>query len=150
MFTLRDLPINPYVLHFLEVWLRSRTCSVRLAAPFGRFSTGSKPITRWLPLGGILSPFLWLPHLNGLRAAVAEEVATWTRDLGDIRVLDKYCADYVAFALAHCDSEVPVAAGARIAFDLRVELGLLGLYPGVPKCYKMAVSPVGTSGYVYR
>ena len=93
--------IDPYLARFIERWLRTRRFSVRLDSPAVRHFSTYRPATRGRPQGGVLSPFLWLLHFDGLHEEVRREVERWMGSLSEVRVTDRYYADDITVALAH-------------------------------------------------
>ena len=150
METLMRLPMDPYMMRFVEKWLRTRRFSMRLRGPAGQHFSPYKPVTRGLPQGGVLSPFLWLLHFNSLHDDVRREVASWEEPMAGVRVMDCYFADDITIVLAHANSEVLVDAAVRIADFLEERLAKLGLILARPKCCNLVVSPGRMIGQVFR
>ena len=105
---LQSLKLGPYLARFIEKWLRARRFPVQFGCSAGQHLSASKPKTQGLPEGGVLLPFLWLLHFNGLRDEVHREVASWDDESVEVRVLDRYFADDVTLVLAHPESETLV------------------------------------------
>ena len=103
--TVQALGVDPYLCKYIDIWLKERIFRLRLTAQDGKYYSGWKPISKGVPQGGILSPFLWLLHINpfarrvreAFKARVGEEAAS------NLRIL--LYADDIMRALAHTDMD---------------------------------------------
>ena len=95
--------VDPHICRYLETWLRRRIFSVRLTSPKGRFVSNWRPIGKGVPQGGVLSPYLWLLHIDKLfqgmerrrKDRLGEEVSA------SAYFLDSLYADDILCAIAH-------------------------------------------------
>ena len=148
--TLAGTGADPYLLRYIGRWLCDRRFRLRLATPYGRFLSTKRPITRGLPQGGVLSPFLWLLHFDTLHKLVESLRGTWKGAMALLRVLAVFFADDVAFAVAHQDPEVLVGGATSIAQTLEGHLDSLGLALSSPKSFNVVVSPGSILGSLFR
>ena len=70
--TLRDAKTDPILVRYVARWLRGRIFCVRLRTAAGTYNSRWCPLTRGLPQGGFLSPFLWLLHVNPFHSHMEE------------------------------------------------------------------------------
>ena len=108
------------------------------------------PITRGLPQGGVLSPFLWLLYFDDLRALIRPDLQEWEAELRDIDFLDIFFADDIALAIAHKDPEIIARVADSLARTARGRL--LGKHLALcdPKSFNFAGSPGGMEGGIFR
>ena len=64
--TAKEMNVDPYICRYLQTWLTDRIFTVRLQTPQGKWHSTWRRIGRGVPQGGVLSPFLWLMHMNTL------------------------------------------------------------------------------------
>ena len=135
-----------YTCRYIRIWLTRRRFRVRLRSPMGDYLSTHRKITRGLPQGGVLSPALWLMHINGLfeYGGPSAELAggLWA---GLRRCLLVY-ADDVLFALAH--PKVPVLREAADSETESLTRGLhsLDLNSAEEKSLGMVIAPKYTVG----
>ena len=152
METVWTLGLDPYLVRFIEVWLRGRRFRVRLTAPTGRFVSTPRPILGGLPQGGVLSPLLWIAHINRLFDLVREEKRA-KRGAAELVGGPEICliyADDVAFAIAdRASAEIPRRAQQMDRW-IRKAMSRLGLALGIPKCNNLVMEPGKIIGTVLR
>ena len=105
--TVEDRNVDPDICRYIHNWLVFRIFSVRLASPKGRFFSNWRPIGRGVPQGGVLSPYLWLLHIDKLFAGVERrrEMLTTDLPLTPANFLDSLYADDILRAIAHPNLE---------------------------------------------
>ena len=64
---LTERKADGHILRYLRKWLTERRFILRLQSPPGVHFSTRRNITRGLPQGGILSPFLWMVHFYSLK-----------------------------------------------------------------------------------
>ena len=64
--TMRRVGVREHIVRFSAAWLRGRRFRTRLVTPLGKFVSGPRAISRGLRQGGVISPLMWLLHLNRL------------------------------------------------------------------------------------
>ena len=64
MASLWETGADAYLVSFIGTWLRGRRFKTRLLAPWGRFFSRARGVSRGLPQSGVLSPLLRLVHPN--------------------------------------------------------------------------------------
>ena len=64
-----------FLCRYVAKWFQRRTFGVKLTTPAGVFISGWRPMSRGLPQGGVLSPLLWLVHVNPMREMVSTRLA---------------------------------------------------------------------------
>ena len=104
--TVQRLGVDPNLRRYIEVWLKQRIFRMRLTTSTGKYYSGWKNISKGAPQGGILSPFLWLLHINPFADRVKKAL---TRQRGeriarDVRVL--LYADDITCALDNASLEM--------------------------------------------
>ena len=73
--TMEELKVDTYTCRYVNTWLRNRVFRLRLRTSRGNYMSAVKRITKGVPQGGVLSPFLWLLHFNPLVARVRDATA---------------------------------------------------------------------------
>ena len=68
--TLKKAQVDPFLCRYVALWLRCRLFCIRLRAPTGMHYSKWLPLSRGLPQGGVLSPFLWLLHIDPLATLI--------------------------------------------------------------------------------
>ena len=110
--TAEDMGISRHICRYMHNWLTRRIFSVRLQTPEGREHSSWRSIGRGLPQGGVLSPYLWLMHMNKILQRVGNERANCPEELEAVLAGDYIHADDILCALAHKDTQT-VALAAR-------------------------------------
>ena len=59
---------------FIGIWLTQRNFRMRLATPIGTVYSKRKGPTKGVPQGGVLSPLLWLLHIDRLSQLIKTEM----------------------------------------------------------------------------
>ena len=137
--------VDSYTCRYLHKWLRTRFFRVRLLSPRGRFYSTYRQISRGLPQGGVLSPFLWIVHINPLLNSIEKGVRDRIAALG---LPDRFCiclllyADDVICTVRCDDLDLIVCIAAAVAEAIEESLGRLGLR-STPVKSKNFVRPPG-------
>ena len=127
MKTAEALGVDGFTCRYIAKWLAGRVFSARLRTPSSSHFRTWRRLSRGLPQGGVLSPFLWLLHFNppaeSLLSKRAERVGP-TRDV-DFRIY--IYADDVTCALAHKNEPTLTRAAWETSEDVMQGLQVLGL-----------------------
>ena len=121
--TMRRMGMDWFIARFLEKWLTRRGFRVRLITTKGRFLSRPRDISRGLPQGGVISPFLWIMHFDRffeLIGPLAGKAGELLPGLGGQSLCLVY-ADDVPFAIAHrlADGLGRLAEGETLEFGGR-------------------------------
>ena len=76
-----DFGFPPDILRWLRCWLYKRRLRARVYGPRGRISSKDQPVTRGLPQGGVLSPFLWIVFVADFKPRMAAPGLGWNTRL---------------------------------------------------------------------
>ena len=133
-----------YTQRYLATWLTRRRFSVRLATPQGRFYSSWRQLSRGLPQGGVLSPFLWLLHFNSLIARAERARGRRYGPQGGVIYLYLLCADDLLCVLCHQNKPALQLAAWGNDGDVEDALGSLGLSSARRKSENMLISPGDT------
>ena len=133
--TVVDRGVDPHICRYIWTWLTKRLFSVRLSSPTGRHFSSLHPIGRGVPQGGILSPYLWLLHIDKLFREVESRRAQHTPrlPLSPTQFLDSLYADDILCAIASKDPEILARASHISAEAYKDGLKTLGLATTEPK-----------------
>ena len=139
--TLEDSGVDTYICRFVHNWLGGRIFRLRLATPNGCFFSSWRRIAQGVPQGGILSPFLWLMHMDPFSSGVKRQLLLPADGLGEVRVCVLVYADDVICALAHENLRVIETAAEKAASACEGELGSLGLGSESDKSENLLLEP---------
>ena len=144
------LGVDPYLCRYMDVWLKRRVFRMRLMTSMGKYHSGWKRISKGVPQGGILSPFLWLLHINPFADQVK---ARLRRKWGD-EVVRKLCillyADDIMCAFAHENCGLLVEIVRDLADISREVLAILGLNSDAEKSEGFLLGPASEDGSLFR
>ena len=100
--------VGGHYCRFIHTWLTQRKFQVRLTTPKGASYSGARTSGRGLPQGGVISPFLWLIHFNGILRTMAErrEATGLTEEEMKAKFRELAFADDLIIAIAHPQREV--------------------------------------------
>ena len=134
--------IAPHICRCIEVWLKRRIFSVRLTSPTGRFYSNWRPIGQGVPQGGVLSPYLWLLHIDKLFKGMENRRQQQLCHIPPetIRFLDSLYADDILCAIAHKNLQTLEQAAHVSANAYADSLGDLGLAATAPKSENFIIS----------
>ena len=141
---------EPRLLRFTAKWLAGSRYSVKLRTSAGQFSSRSRPKSRGLPQGGVLSPLLWFLVVDKIRPRPEALREAEPEVFGEVERLDLIYADDIARLLPHPEAERLVAAATRNAQLIKQVLEELGLILRQPKSYNFIMSPGLILGSVFR
>ena len=151
--TFEQAGTDTYLCRYIHKWLVSRSFKVRLTSPLGCFYSTHSSITRGLPQGGVLSPFLWIVHINPLLSRVEKRVLEAISQAA-LEGLYKLCflpyADDLVHAARH-RSVGPLKQIATSTADVTdQELAMLGLSSKPVKSKNFIVPPLYTHSRYFR
>ena len=151
MQTVTDRGVDRYLCRYIDVWLKKRIFRMRLTTADGQYFSGWKPVSKGVPQGGVLSPFLLLLHINpfpsrvirAMRALVGDQV--WRC----LRIL--IYADDMMCALAHENLEMITKMAEGMAATSEAALSTLALSSETAKSESFLTKPnFGDSGLFCR
>ena len=94
---------------FIGIWLTHRTFKMRLGTPIGTVYSKFKDPTKGVPQGGVLSPLLWLLHINRITIQTRETMKkTAPLRTSGWSLLIQIFADDVSGAVTHEKREVVI------------------------------------------
>ena len=150
--TLQKWGTNKYIQRYLYTWLTGRRLMLRLQSPCGAFVSPHRFITRGLPQGGVLSPFLWLIHFadvgNQLKRRRAQRMDP--RGKEPPQLCDLFYADDVVLAIAHTRRERPTQETWKESRVCKKALGKKGLAPTQEESANFLLSPREAIGGFFR
>ena len=148
--TTEKLGVDPYIRRYLHGWLTGRMFTVRIQTSKGRFFSTWRPIRRGVPQGGVLSPFLWLLHIDGLFQKVEMAKQGYSPLLSNVIWCHLIYADDVLCALAHEHQEIVISAAHQSADTHSTALSELGLGTTQEKSVNFLVPPSRTEDSFFR
>ena len=134
------------IVRFLAAWWRGRRFRTRLRTPEGKFLSRPRRITRGLPRGGVISPFLRNLYFSQL-------LEWWGRGAEEEGVENSACLAFagdVTFVSASDRADELVKAANWGDARVRSGLRLMTLSLGVPKYNNSVMSPGAIIGQVVR
>ena len=141
MATVKDLGEDSHICRYLAAWLSHRQFSAHPSTPEGQHYSSWRRMSRGLPQGGVLSPFLWLLHSNQL---VPRLMKAHTRRIGPTGgVFRKHLinADDLLRVIARPHRPTLQLAAWEAAASNVEELGELGLNSSQEKSENMLFGP---------
>ena len=139
--TIMQQGVEAHLCRYIRVWLTGRRFRLRLATPQGVRCSGFYGVSRGVPQGGVLSPFLWLLLFDRLDAELQAARRGWEEELRDAEILFLFYADDIAFLVSHADPEILARAARRCAEEITRILRTLGLVLQQEKSFNLVVSP---------
>ena len=149
--TVTELGVDRYLCRYLDMWLKKRIFRMRLTAADGQYFSGWKPVSKGVPQSGVLSPFLWLLHINPFASRVLEAIRNLVGDQiwRYLRIL-RY-ADDIMCALTHENLEMLAKMADAVAVTGQAELRTLGLDSEADKTESFLTRPnFGDAGLFRR
>ena len=150
--TAMERKVDLHICRYLEAWLKQRIFSIRLTTPTGRFFSNWRSIEKGVPQGGVLSPYLWLLHIDKLFKGVESRRRQQLCELppGSLRFLDSLYADDILCAIAHKSQQVLTSAAHVSARAYEDSLSDLGLATTIPKSENFIIERVEGEETLFR
>ena len=141
--TMEELAVDTYTCRYVNTWLRNRVFRLRLRTSGGNYMSAWKRITKGVPQGGVLSPFLWLLHFNPLVGRV--RAAMWAglsdREKAEFTMILLLYADDVVCAIAHHHLIRLCELARLLGGECVTQLKRLGLWSECAKSANFVMSP---------
>ena len=133
--TLRYYAIPDILCRFIGTWLTERTFTIKMSTPEGTVMGKQCRPTRGVPQGGVLSPLLWILHVN----RVAEETLKKLRKKTSLpnsewRIIFQVFADDISAAVSHRTRRGVITLSKELSEALLEVLKKLDLEVAKPKC----------------
>ena len=135
---------------YVAKWLQCREFRVRLRSVKGAFLSPWRPLSKVLPQGGVLSPFLWLLHLNLIQERIDCHLREMGGPLPGLNRMSLFYADDEVILLSHEDPHVLVRAAIMEAGADAQALSDLHLSSNAGKSQSMVFSPGNFVGGPFR
>ena len=144
--------VDSSVCRYAHAWLGARRFQVRLNAPQGARYSDYEGVSRGLPQGGVLPPFLWLAEFKSLRAGLRRRRELRSRGWGgDTPIFcDRLFADVAIVAIIHRSRATLAKEAVAESEDFGQELGEHGLGSASDKSENSFVEPELAMGSFLR
>ena len=144
--------VGGFYCRYLFNWLVRRRFQIRLNTPNGEYYSKVRSIGRGLPQGGVISPFLWLVHTNGLIKGMSKRRMERTmRGKGEgAMYYDAMFADDIITAITHPALGVAKELSVLEAEEIPQDLAALRLRTETAKSQNFIIAPGTTVGKAFR
>ena len=142
MAALKRFGVDVRLRKVIHEWLRGRTFQVRMRSDAGVFYSSVHTISRGLPQGGVLSPFLWLIFFNPVIDRMRELRMERGQPSGGTTYRDFVYADDITSIVTAGTREELIAAAHIQVECLQQMLKELSLSLNMSKCMNLYYNPV--------
>ena len=138
--TLGEYGIPEVIKRFIAIWLTDRSFRIKMGTLEGVLYSEPREPSRGVPQGGVLSPLLWILHVNRVASRTQEKMEeAILLPKGEWRLMVQLFADDISAAVMHSDRRIVIVLAEELARTLIRVLRELGLEVAPPKCNNFIV-----------